>query len=62
MSAATVSIEKSVRTLRTWRTKLVQDMTVLLFGVDGAVSIESREPKQGRPEEGGTDGQLWGTE
>lgn len=36
----------SVKTLRTWRTKLVQDMTVLLFGVDGAVSIESHEPKQ----------------
>mgnify|MGYP007101863768 CR=1 FL=1 len=45
---AAVGIERSVRTLRTWRTKLVQDMTVLLFGVDGAVSIEAREPKQGQ--------------
>jgi len=57
---AAAGIEKSVRTLRTWRTKLVQDMTVLLFGVDGAVSIEAREPKQGQPEEGGADGQLCG--
>lgn len=46
-----MGVERSVRTLRTWRTKLVQDMTVLLFGVEGAVSIEAREPKQG-PEEG----------
>ena len=57
---AAAGIEKSVRTLRTWRTKLVQDMTVLLFGVDGAVSIEAREPKQGQPEEGSADGQLCG--
>lgn len=55
-----VGIERSVRSLRTWRTKLVQEMTVLLFGVDGAVSIEAREPKQGQPEEGGADGQLCG--
>lgn len=48
-------LQKSVRTIRTWRTKLVQDMTVLLFGVDGAVSIEARDPKQGQPEEGDND-------
>ena len=60
LELAAVGIEKSVRTLRTWRSKLVQDMTVLLFGVDGAVSIEAREPKQGQPEEGGADGQLCG--
>ena len=47
---AAVGIERSERSLRTWRTKLVQDMTVLLFGVDGAVSIEAREPKQGQLE------------
>lgn len=44
---AAAGIERSERTLRSWRTKLVQDMTVLLFGVDGAVSVEAREPKQG---------------
>ena len=43
-------IERSERTLRIWRTKLVQDMTVMLFGVDGAVSVEDRAP---RHEEGG---------
>ena len=57
---AAIGIERSERSLRTWRTKLVQDMTVLLFGVDGAVSIEARDPKQGHTEEGGTDGQLRG--
>ena len=45
---AAVGIDKSARSLRVWRTKLVQDMTVLLFGVDGAVSVEAREPKQGQ--------------
>lgn len=55
-----VGLNRSVQTLRKWRTRLVQDMTVLLFGVDGAVSIEARDPKQGQSEEGGTDGQLCG--
>ncbi len=45
---AIVGINRSEQTLRKWRTRLVQDMTVLLFGVDGAVSIEAREPEQGR--------------
>ena len=59
---AAVGINRSERSLRTWRTKLVQDMTVLLFGVEGAVSIEAREPKQGRTEEGAADDQLCGAE
>lgn len=59
---AALGINRSERSLRTWRTKLVQDMTVLLFGIDGAVSVEAREPKQGRTEEGATDGQLCRTE
>ena len=43
----TAGIPRSEKTLRTWRTRLVQDMTVLLFGIDGAVSVESRaEQKQ----------------
>ncbi len=50
---------RSVTTLRSWRSNLVQEMTVLLFGIDGALSIEAREPKQGqkkKPEEkAGTD-------
>ena len=43
---------RTEKTLRTWRTRLVQEMTVLLFGVDGAVSIEAGEPKRGQAERG----------
>jgi len=53
-----IGLNRSVQTLRKWRTRMVQDMTVLVFGVDGAVSIEARDPMQGQPEEGGTDGQT----
>lgn len=42
---ADIGLERSVTTLRSWRSTLVQEMTVLLFGVDGALSIEAREPK-----------------
>lgn len=42
-----IGVDRNVKTIRTWRTKLVQDMTVMLFGVDGALSVEAREPKQG---------------
>lgn len=42
-----VGIQRSEKTLRSWRTRLVQDMTVVLFGIDGAVSVETRDsPKQ----------------
>lgn len=43
-----VGIQRSEKMLRKWRTKIVQDMTVLMFGADGAVSVEAREPKQGQ--------------
>lgn len=56
----TIGINRSVRALRLWRTKLVREMTVMMFGVDGALSIESREQRQGQNEEGGADGQLCG--
>lgn len=59
---AACGIDRGISTLRTWRSKIVQDMTVLLFGIDGAVSIEGRGPGQGRMEEGDTDGRLRGTE
>lgn len=40
-------IQRSEKTLRGWRTKIVQEMVVLLFGIDGAISVESREdPKR----------------
>lgn len=43
-----IGIDRNIKTIRSWRTKLVQDMTVMLFGVDGALSVEAREPKQGK--------------
>lgn len=59
-----IGMDRGISTLRLWRSKLVQDMTVMLFGVDGAVSVEAREPRQGRTrdEEGSSDGQQSGTE
>ncbi len=35
-------INRTVRCLRGWRTKLVQDMAVLIFGADAALTIEQR--------------------
>lgn len=46
----TIGIELAEKAIRRRRTKLVREMTVMMFGVDGAVSIESREPKQGQVE------------
>jgi len=44
---AVTGLQRSEKTLRSWRTRLVQDMTVTLFGIDGAVSVETRDsPKQ----------------
>lgn len=43
---AVAGLQRSERTLRKWRTDIVRDMTVALFGVDGAVSVEMpREPR-----------------
>lgn len=41
-------IKRSEKALRSWRTKLVQDMTTVLFGIDGAISVETRDT---RPQE-----------
>lgn len=38
-----IGIDLSERACRYRRTKLVREMTVMLFGIDGAISIESRE-------------------
>ena len=38
-----IGIDRDIRTIRRWRSRIVQEMTVLMFGVDGAVSLESRE-------------------
>lgn len=32
------------KTLRTWRNRLVRDMVVVMFGVDGALSLEYSKP------------------
>lgn len=49
-----LGVEMSEKTCRYRRTKLVREMTVLMFGVDGAISIESSEntkqTKKGREE------------
>ena len=42
-----VGIQRSEKILRKWRTKIVQDMTVQMWGADGALSVEARDPKQG---------------
>ena len=41
MSAA--GVERSVKTLRSWRSQLVQEMTVCMFVMDGSLSIGNRE-------------------
>ena len=42
-----IGIDISERACRYRRTKLVREMTVLQFGVDGAISLESREITKG---------------
>lgn len=39
-------IQRSDKTLRKWRTALVQEMTVTLFGIDGALSVENRDTRR----------------
>ena len=41
LSAA--GVERSVKTLRSWRSQLVQEMTVCMFVMDGSLSIGNRE-------------------
>ena len=44
-------VDRSITTLRMWRSNLLREMTVLLFGVDGALSIESHDKKHGQGKE-----------
>ncbi len=49
---AAAGIQRSEKTLRMWRSQLVQDMTVCLFVIDGALSIGNRvRQKNDRPKE-----------
>ena len=41
-----IGIKRSVSVLRSWRSRIVREMTVRVFGIDGAISIESRENTQ----------------
>lgn len=43
---AEVGLSRSEKTLRTWRSQLVQDMTVCLFVIDGTLSIGNRESRK----------------
>lgn len=36
-------IQRSVATIRKWRSQLVRDMTVMMFGADGALSVEAHD-------------------
>ena len=45
-----IGIDLAEKAIRRRRTKLVRDMTVMMFGVDGALSIESQEQKK-RPKD-----------
>ncbi len=47
---AAVGMERSERSLRTLRTKLVQDMVVFVYGTSGALSLELREKRPHAPE------------
>lgn len=43
---AEMGIARNERTVRSWRTRIVEDMTVQLFGVEGAISIEMHNSEQ----------------
>ena len=38
-----IGIHRSVTAIRRWRSALVRDMTVMMFGLDGALSVESHD-------------------
>ena len=47
----TIGIHRSETVIRRWRSALVREMTVMMFGADGALSIESRTRKDNSKEE-----------
>lgn len=48
---AEMGLSRSEKTLRTWRSQLVQDMTVCLFVMDGTLSIGNRETRKSETHE-----------
>lgn len=47
-----IGIHKSVSVIRGWRSRLVRDMTVMLFGAQGAMSINRRESSKSKKGKG----------
>lgn len=43
-----IGIDRSEKAHRGWRSKLVQEMTVMMFGADGAMSVEARDRVQAK--------------
>lgn len=39
----TIGLQRAITVIRRWRSRLVREMTVMLFGAEGALSINSRE-------------------
>lgn len=48
---AEAGLPRSEKTLRSWRSQLVQDMTVCLFVMDGTLSIGNRETRKSESHE-----------
>ena len=49
-----IGIQRSITVLRRWRSSLVREMTIMMFGADGALDIESnrKEDKHGTQDNG----------
>ena len=43
-----IGIERKITALRRWRSKLVREMTVMIFGAAGAISVNTRETGKGK--------------
>lgn len=45
-----IGVEKTITVIRRWRSRLVRDMTVMMFGARGAVNVNTKESKKGKGE------------
>lgn len=52
---AEVGQRHTEKTLRSWRNRLVQDMVVVMFGIDGALSLENPRDNKTKEEAHGSD-------
>lgn len=55
-----IGIQRSITVLRRWRSSLVREMTIMMFGADGALDIESHDRKEDKrgSQEAGIDGKV----